>query len=758
MARPFALLLAVLVAAGCGKKKLADDAPGPASSATPVAPAPPSPPTDAARQLRLLKVNRADVQQSAAAALAALAETDPTVIPELVKLLDDKTGLPVGRGTIAGPNSVREAVTLTLMMAGPTGEAAAVEKGLPVLTAALSDPKADVRCNAASAIGRLGAKAVPAVEKLWPLASEPTAPVREAALRALIDIGDVSPLPLCELLVHADEGVRVTAAENLRSFSGIPPEAVDDLAQAAGDEKLRVRLAAAEALGTLGPKAAPAVPALLKALAAYSPTDKLDLDEFAFAVLNAVAAVGEPAVPAVTKSLTDPNPVMRFLGAYMLGEIGPPAKAAAAALEKLLADEIGLIVAEAARALVAVTGSTEKVAGLIEGALKSDDPENRGAAVVCVGRMGPAGKPFADTALTLLDDPNAQVRASALDYVATLDAATAKPAVPKVAALLADEDADTRVQAANVLLALGRAAAPAAAALAKAVAADTDERVRLIALDAVAALGPEGKAAVPELVKVIADGSAPSGVRRRALVIAPALAPADAALATAVTAALGDKSKEVRGAACLALPKLTEPPAAAIRVLGDLVATEKDYSGRTLAVRGAAALGPKAASLTDVLTKAATSDVRGYAHWAKIALACVEGNPAAVATMIRDSLASKWPTERNAALTALGGLVTPTAADATTVIAASKDRSAATRHAAAVVLGRIPDSPDAVTRLAELLKDDDTGVTLAAVAGLEALGPTAKAASRALKELANGKGDTARAARTALRAVAGTGE
>lgn len=760
MARLFALLLAVLVAAGCGKKKPAD-APAPAveEPAVPAVPVPDTPPpTDVAKQLKLLKVNKADVQQAAAAALAAVVETDPAVIPALVELLADKTGLAVGRGTIAGPNSVREAVVLTLVLSGPKGEKAAVENALPVLIAALADANEMIRCNAASAVGRLGAKAAPAVEKLWPLASEPSAPVREAALRALIDIGTVPPGPLCKLLAHADEGVRVTAAENLQYFRGISAEAVNDLVTAVADAKVRVRLAAADALATLGAKAAPAVPALLKALAANSPTDRIDPDEFAVAALNAVVAVGEPAVPAVAKFLTDGNPVMRFLAAHMLGEIGPPAKSAADALEKLLADRVPEVAGEAARALVVVTGSINKVEAPVEAALKEGNADNRRGVLQLIGRMGAAGKPFAAVALPLLDDPDSAVRAAALEFVATLDAATAKPAIPKVAKLLADDEANTRVQAANVLLALGRAAVPVADALAKAVAGDTDDRVRLTALDALAALGPDGKVAVPELVKVIGDGSAPSAVRVKALAVAPALAPADADLAKAVAKALADKTETVREAAAFALPALADPPAEALKKLGELIATDKTYAGRTTAVRAAAALGPKAAALKDKLTAASASEVRDHANWGKIALACVEGKTGEVDLLVRGGLASKWPAERNAALTALAGLVAPKVADAVAVLAASKERSAVTRHAAAVVLARIPDSPDAVTRLTELLKDADPDVKLVAIRGLETLGPKATAASKALREVANGKDDTARAARKALRAVEGKTE
>ena len=758
MARLFTLLLVLLVAVGCGKKKPpAAPAPSPATPSVPVAPTPPTPPSnEVARQLRLIQLNRADDQAKAAVALATVAATDPTVIPALVTLLEDKTGLPVGRGTIAGPNSVREAVILALLLSGPKGEQAAVTQGLPVLTAALADPKPDVRCNAASAIARLGAKAAPAKEKLWPLASDPAAPIREAALRALIDIGGVSPAPLCQLLVHADEGVRVTAAENLQSFSKIPPAAVDDLAKAVGDDALRVRWAAADALATLGPKAAPAVPALLKALADRVPKDKLDLDDFAFAVLNAVAAVGESAVPAVTKSLADPSPVARFLGAYMLGEIGPPAKDAAPALEKLLADPTGQIVQEAARALVVVTGSTEKVSGLIEGAIKSADPDNRGAAVACIARMGPAGKPFTESALPLLADPNAKVRAAALDYVATLDAATAKPAVPTVAKLLSDEDADTRLQAAKVLRTLGRAAAPAADALAKAVASDADDGVRTAALLALASFGAAGKAAMPELLKVIGDPTAPAGVRVRALTVAPSLAPADADLATAVTRAMSDESQEIRGAACRALPGLANPSADAVKKLGDLIVSEKDYAGRTLAARAAADLGLKAAPIQGQIAKAAASDIRGYAYWGKFALSRMSGNPEEVQAVLRAGLASRLPAERNAALDALG-MVLPSAENLPGILAASRDRDSATRQLAAAALTRMPD-PAAVTRLTEMLKDADSDVKQAAIASLEALGPMAKAASRALKELANGKDDTARAARKALRAVEEKGE
>lgn len=758
MARLLALLLVALLAAGCGKKKPpADDTPvAPDEPDVPVVPVPDTPAVDVAKLLKLLKVNNPDERSKAAAALAAVANSDPTVIPSLVEQLADKTGAAVGKGTAAGPNSVREAVVLALLLSGPKGEAAAVEKALPVLTAALTDPSDAVRLNAASALGRLGAKAAPAAEKLWPLASEPAAPVREAALRALAEIGGASPRPLCKLLVHADEGVRVTAAENLSSFPNLPAEVVDDLAAALADSNVRVRQPAADALNAMGPKAAPTVPALLKALAANTKPNSLEPDDFLLAVVNALVGIGEPAVPALTKQLADASPVLRFLAAYALGEIGPPAKSAADGLEKLTRDPFGEIAAEGARALVVVTGSVEKVKAPVEAALMDGSARNRRGILQLIARMGPAGKPFAPAALRLLDDPEAEVRATALEYVASLNAETAKPAIPRVAKLLADEDEKTRRAAANVLLALGRAAAPVADALAKAVATDADEGVRTVALEAVAALGPEGKGAVPNLVKVIGDPTAPAPLRLKALTVTPALAPADAELAKAVTKAMGDKSEEVRGAAAAALAALADPPADALKKLGDLIATEKTFAGRTAAVRATARLGSKAAMLKDKLVAAAKSEVRDYAYWARIALARVEDRD--TEAIVRAGLASQWPVERNAALVALGGLVAPKASDGAAIVTASRAKSAVTRHAAAVVLGRLPDSPEAVTRLAELLKDADPDVKLVAIAGLEAHGPKAKPASRALREVANGKDDTARAARKALRAVEGPGE
>src|SRR3954470_10300000 len=101
------------------------------------------------------------------------------------------------------------------------------------------------------------------------------------------------------------------------------------------------RRAAAAALGRLGPKAGPAVPALAEALS----DEDLYVRRLAALALGDIGAGG--AVPALIEALGDEDEGARRRAAVALGEIGPEAAPALAALRELR-EEGGEAVREAA--------------------------------------------------------------------------------------------------------------------------------------------------------------------------------------------------------------------------------------------------------------------------------------------------------------------------------------------------------------------------------------------------------------------------
>lgn len=143
---------------------------------------------------------------------------------------------------------------------------------VPALTAALSDPDANVRAAAASSLAKIG---------------KGDAATVQALTRALQD---------------SETRVRIVAGLALKSHGPNAASAVPPLTAALKDSQLTVRLAAAQALGAIGAKAEPAVPALAAILA--------DKNEGRIMFRTAMVALGQMG-PAAKGAL----PVLREIAA-----------------------------------------------------------------------------------------------------------------------------------------------------------------------------------------------------------------------------------------------------------------------------------------------------------------------------------------------------------------------------------------------------------------------------------------------------------
>jgi len=188
------------------------------------------------------------VRQSAARALEQIGPAARPAIPALVRMfaadsasgarrgaglalgrIDATTQEVVGQAALAlqdGDRGVRQSAAVLLMASGPAVKAAA-----GALERALTDEDESVRLYAAAAIGRAGApdRAVP-----------------------LIITG----------LGSFDLAVRSEAAGLLPEFSTGRPEVIQALTTALRDDEAQVRMAAADALGTIGRPAKPALDTL----------------------------------------------------------------------------------------------------------------------------------------------------------------------------------------------------------------------------------------------------------------------------------------------------------------------------------------------------------------------------------------------------------------------------------------------------------------------------------------------------------------
>jgi HEAT repeat protein len=136
--------------------------------------------------------------------------------------------------------------------------------------------------------------------------------------------------------------------------------------------------------------------------------------------------------------------------------------------------------------------------------LRSPDAEKRGRARLELIRMGEPAVPGVAEMLRSGTPAERIVAANTLWGMGP----RARAAASDLAAALDDPDADLRASAAMALENMGPAAEPAVPALTKAVG-DKDTRVRQAAVKALGAIGPAAKPALPALTRALRRGSWP---------------------------------------------------------------------------------------------------------------------------------------------------------------------------------------------------------------------------------------------------------
>ena len=264
--------------------------------------------------------------------------------------------------------------TYLAVFACPAGATARDEnddvRDVAALADKLKDKDPDVRRKAAAGLGNIGPKGKDAASR------EDLGPAVKAAAEVLAGV-----------LKDENAGVRLQAAQALRSLDRGAKPAVAALAGAMKDEDAAVRGAAASALERIGPEARAALPALADAL---KDDDKDVRRNAAFAL----ARFRRAAAPVLAGALKSRNKDDRVTGAQALQYIGPEAEAAIPALAV---------------------------------ALKDKDPGVRDAAAWAFERMGPAAKAAVPALAEALNDKEATVRHSAAGALASIGGMRRRP-------------------------------------------------------------------------------------------------------------------------------------------------------------------------------------------------------------------------------------------------------------------------------------------------------------------------------------------
>ena len=195
----------------------------------------------------------------------------------------------------------------------------------------------------------------------------PDAEVRSQAAFALGSIGEPAkksvPALAALLKEDPDANVRASSAFALSKMGLTAKDAAPALSQALSDDQPLVRINAANALRNLGPEARVAIPALLKGL--LEERNEVYVDRFILTVQDAIAlAIGkvtagtDEGVPAMMEALraTKLSPTRKAI-VRGLGEIGPAAKQAVPLILEFRADKDRLLQRTVEEALKKIDGA-----------------------------------------------------------------------------------------------------------------------------------------------------------------------------------------------------------------------------------------------------------------------------------------------------------------------------------------------------------------------------------------------------------------
>lgn len=281
--------------------------------------------------------------------LTAIAENEDAVkqaMPELINALGDRD------------KHIRFAAAEILLRA-----ARPAEKAVPALRKALSDTDSAVRCSAAVAILKIG-----------------PADLRVEAARALGGMGNDAADAICRLHVAENDDHREFRQAALQAIDRIQ-KSQDDLADSAAVDAAKALKATRQRIGNGD------VPGLLKAL--LNPS--LDVRQEALHALCRMGARATAAVPELRKWLREGGEKTPLVdAACILGCMGADANEAVPELRHLLAHRFVQVRSAAAEAIGKIGPAAKSAIPDLKYALTDPSPEVRRLAAVALGNVGVA--------------------------------------------------------------------------------------------------------------------------------------------------------------------------------------------------------------------------------------------------------------------------------------------------------------------------------------------------------------------------------
>jgi HEAT repeat protein len=381
----------------------------------------------------------------------------------------------------------------------------------------------------------------------------------------------------------------------------------------------QVRLAALDAVTSLGPDAASAVPALVHTLRTGYGGQRLEELHQDYRSALALAAIGKPAVEGLRGLLKERPENVRAEVIMALGRVGPDASDAVPELIPLIGSEserirheaslalgkigtaaVGPLIAAAAdqdaivregaiEGLGHLPSPDDRIQGVVVAAAEDAAPSVRAAAVKSLSGLGLPDEVLAKAMEKSLRDGDGRVRRAAVATLVARRALLARMA-PELESLLAAEREDVARDAAFLLGEIG----PGAVTRLLAALRHEASRIDLIA----GGLAQVGRSAVPSLVQAARDSN--SRVRRGAALALGQIRPLSPSTVATLAAGLNDPDPEVKEAFLTSVGGLGSRAREAVPAVRDLLKNPSP-SIRTKAVEVLSRAAPRDQRLRDDL-------------------------------------------------------------------------------------------------------------------------------------------------------------
>jgi len=380
----------------------------------------------------LERFRRAAEFEDSLRAVAALGEMGPAAkdaVPSLSRLLRH----PIAWARVQSAEA--------LVGIAPEGSQS-FKKGVDTLTEAVSSADGEARGRAVKVLGKIGPPAGNAVSALVPLLEDKGMPFDAAEA-----LGKIGAPAVPALLKNLENPLkRKYAVITLGKVGPTAKDAIPALARIMKDPVLSpsVLEVQTEAIKTLGKLAQAALPVLIAFLRDKNPS-------YSHEVRGALVSMGPAAVPELIRLLQDPDPSLRNHAAECLGFIRPAATETAIALA--LAVDDPEVQKEAVRSLGNLGPTAKAAISALSRALWDLSRGDEYSVAVSLRKIGPEA---AAALAQSLKHPIAEVRSVASYALVEMGSVAVRP----VAQILRDPNEGIQMVAEAVLLRMGPEAVP----------------------------------------------------------------------------------------------------------------------------------------------------------------------------------------------------------------------------------------------------------------------------------------------------------